>query len=140
MIMLLVSFPFVLLSNAIFSHNKQQSLAGAYAFGIVANIIFNILLVPRFGAVGSAFATFISTTIITIIVWRKMKKINYFEVFPDLKKILSSSALMAVSILLLNYLGISVILNILISSLLYVGVLLLFKEPILRELGTIVRK
>ena len=86
MLMLLISFPLVLLSNAIFAHNKQRSLAQAYSLGILANILFNLLLIPKFGAVGAAVATLVSTGTITIFIWRKLKITNDFEILPNLKK------------------------------------------------------
>ena len=137
MLMLLASFPLILLSNAIFAYNKQTNLALAYSSGVIANVILNLLLIPKFGAVGSAIATFISTTITTVIVWNKIKTINYFEVLPKLKKAFFATMVMIISIIMLKYLGINVILNIIISSVVYFCSLLLLKESIFVEIREI---
>lgn len=133
MLMLLVSFPLVLLSSAIFAYNRQKNIALAYLFGIISNISLNYFFIPILGATGAALATLISTAIITLIIWRKMKMINYFEILPKLKKIIASSVVMALSILILQYLEIKVVFNIIISSSIYFVILLLLKEPILKE-------
>ncbi|MEK9181590.1 MAG: flippase, partial [Patescibacteria group bacterium] len=134
MLMLLISFPLVLLSNAIFAHNKQKKLAPAYTFGILANILFNLLLIPKFGAVGAALATLVSTTIITIVIWRKLKIINYFEVMPKLKKSFFATLVMIFSIFIIKYLEVGVVLNIIVSAIIYFSTLLLQKESIFKDL------
>lgn len=139
MLMLLASFPLVLLSNAIFANNKQKDLVLAYLLGIIANVLLNFALIPKLGATGAALATLASTTVVTIIIWRKMKKINYFEVLPRLKKIFVATIIMAISILTLKYLAVGVILNTVISSLVYFVFLLLLKEPIIKEVGEVLR-
>jgi len=138
MVMLLVSFPLILLSNTIFVYNEQKKLAKAYIFGVVANVILNYLLIPKFGAIGAATALFVSTAIITFIMWVQMKKINNFETLPWLKEIIISIIAMTFSIFILKYFGVNVILNIIISSLIYLGILLLMKKSILMELREII--
>jgi O-antigen/teichoic acid export membrane protein len=140
MLMLLSSFPLVLLSNAIFAHNKQKELAPAYSLGIFANILFNLLLIPKFGAVGSAMATLVSTTIITIIIWRKLKAISYFEITPKLKKSFFATLIMILSIFIMKYFESNVTINISISGIVYISVLILLKESIFKEIKDFVAK
>lgn len=138
MIMLLVAFPMIIISNSIFSHNKQRDLASIYMAGIIANIFINLLLIPTFGAEGAAMATLISTTIMTFIVWQKMKIINDFNIFSKLKKILLITLLMVLATLTLKYLAINVILNIIISAFIYLILLITLKEPTLKEIRELV--
>lgn len=138
MAMLLSSFPLFLLSNVIFAYNKQKELVKAYSAGIIANILLNLLLIPKFGAIGSAIATLISTTTVTIIIWGKIKIISYYEILPKIKKYLVATLVMIFSILILKNLHINVIINIFISSLVYFASLLLFKESIFKELRDII--
>ncbi len=139
MLMLLISFPLVLLSNAIFAHNKQKQLAPAYSLGILANILFNLLLIPKFGAVGAAIATLVSTGTITIFIWRKLKIINDFEILPNLKKSLLATLIMICFIFIFKYFEMGVILNIFVSATAYFSALLLLKESIFKDLKEMVR-
>ncbi|MFZ2150116.1 MAG: flippase [Minisyncoccia bacterium] len=139
MLMLLISFPLVLLSNAIFAHNKQRNLAPAYTLGILANALFNLLLIPKFGAVGSAVATLVSTGTITIFIWVKLKKINDFTVLRNLKKSILATLVMVCFIFILKYLEVGVMFNILVSAVIYFATLLLLKESIFKDLREMVK-
>jgi len=136
-LVLIFSFPITILSNAIFAYNKQKSLIYAYLFGIIINILFNIILIPRFGAIGASISALLSTIVMTTVTWIKMKKINYFEVFPKLKKIFLSTFIMTISIISLKYFNVNVIINIILSSIIYFYVLYLIKESILKEVKKI---
>ncbi len=138
MLMLIVSFPITIMSNTIFSHNKQRSLATAYMAGIIFNIIINALLIPTMGAKGAALATLISTTIMAFIIWIKMKNISNFKILPKLKIIFLATLLMAILTLVLKYLGINVILNIITSSFIYLIILMIFKESTLIEIRELI--
>ncbi|MFA6520723.1 MAG: flippase [Candidatus Paceibacterota bacterium] len=139
MLMLLISFPLVLLSNAIFAHNKQRNLAPAYTFGIIANVIFNLLLIPKFGAVGSAVATLVSTGTITLFIWMKLKKINDFAVLKNLKKSFLATLVMICFIFIFKYFEVGVMQNIFVSAFVYFATLLLLKESIFKDLREMVR-
>src|SRR3989344_1442830 len=140
MLMLLISFPLVLLSNAIFAHNKQRSLAPAYSLGILANILFNLLLIPKFGAVGAAVATLVSTGTITVFIWMKLKTINDFAILKNLKKSFYATLIMICFIFLLKYFEVGVILNIIVSAIIYLFTLLLLKESIFKDIKEMIRK
>lgn len=140
MLILLISFPLIILSNTILALNKQKNLVQAYSFGIIINIIINILLIPKFGAVGSAIATLISTTTTTSIIWWKLKKINYFEILPLLKKTFLATFFMIIFTISFKYLKLHLLINVLISAILYLYFLYLLKEPILKEIETTIKQ
>lgn len=139
MLMLLFSFPLILLSNAIFAHNKQKKLVLVYSLGILANVLFNLLLIPKFGAVGSALATLVSTSIITIFIWIKLKTISDFEIMPKLKKSFFATLIMIFPIFIFKYFEINIIINIIISSIIYFFIILLLKESIFKEIKEIIK-
>jgi len=138
MLVLLVSFPLILLSNAVFAYNKQKGIAMAFLFGVITNVLLNLLLIPKFGAMGAIIATFISTTVIVFTIWKKMQKINNFEILSKLKKTIFSTIVMSLSILMLKYFDVNIILNIVISSLVYFSFLIILKETILKEARKII--
>ena len=134
MLMMLASFPLLLLSNAILTHNKQKELVPAYMLGILVNVLLNFLLIPQFGAVGSAVATLASTAAITAIILKKLKAISYFEIMPKLKIAFLATFVMALTTLTLKHFGVNFIVNVGTSSVIYFFVLFLLKEPTIREL------
>ncbi len=138
MIMLLVSFPLIVLINSIFVYNEQKKLVLVNILGVFVNVILNFFLIPKFGITGAAVATLASTASITLTMWRKMKKINYFGILPALKTVILPVVVMSLIILILKYFGIGVILNIIISSFIYFWILFLIKKSILTELKEIV--
>ena len=131
---LLVSFPLVLFLNSIFAYDGQKSIANAYFFGFIANIILNILFIPRFGAIGSAIATLIATIIITGLMWHKLKRITRFHVTPQLKGITLSSIAMMGSIVLCMFFEVTLIPTVCIAIFVYAGTILLIKDPLIEEL------
>jgi len=137
MIMLLVSFPLILLINSIFVYNQQKKLVAANIFGVIMNVILNFFLIPKFGITGAAVATLASTSMIAWTMWRKMKKINNFEILPTLKTVILPVMVMSLIILILKYFGIGVIFNIIISSAVYFWVLFSIKRSIFTELKEI---
>lgn len=133
MITILIDFPAVILSYAVFAYNRQKNLIIYSAIGGTANVILDFILIPRLGIAGSAWATLISQFLSNAYLWHVMKKINYFEVLPYLKKIIASSLIMTLVTISLLLLKTNLILNVLISAVVYFACLRLFKEPILKE-------
>lgn len=99
----------------------------------VVNIIFNILLIPKIGIIGAAFATIISYLILAVIVsyWAR-KEINYHIDIKFLFKVILASVLMSIIInFLIPYLKNTVTLTLLcipIGAIIYFIILMLFKS------------
>ncbi len=139
MLMLLVSFPIILLINAIFVYNKQSKLVFINILGVLANVFLNFLLIPKFGVTGAAIATLISSTIVTSVIWVKMKKINHFEILPSLKKIFMPTLIMILATLSFQYLGIHVLLNIFMSAIIYLFIIFIKEKSLIEEMKGIMR-
>lgn len=134
MLTLLTNFPSTLIGNALFAYDQQRQFIGFVALGTLSNVLLNFSLIPRFGIYGASVATILAQLLAVGFVWKKMKKINYFEVLPNLKKIISATIIMSLFVLVLKYLGVIFYLNIVFSALLYFFILYLLKEPILKEI------
>src|SRR3989344_1017327 len=80
---LLAVFPVGMIINAIFAYNRQNELIRFWAIGLVIDIALSLLLIPRWGITGAAWAVFITQLIVNIAIWRKMKKINDFSVMKE---------------------------------------------------------
>ena len=84
---ILIVYPSILITNAIFAHDHQKSFLVFVAAAAIGNIIFNFLLIPPFGIEGAAVSTIVTQFIANGLVWLKMRKINGFRVLPQFKKI-----------------------------------------------------
>ena len=137
LLMLLASFPLVLFSNSIFAYNGQNKLALMYGAGMLANALFNIILIPRFGAVGSAIATLISTLCITGLVWKRLYDLSRLEVLSRLGRSIIATILMGIALIGMQYAAFPFVAELLIAIVLYGGILWISKEPILREIPSL---
>jgi O-antigen/teichoic acid export membrane protein len=133
-----VDFNAVILMNAIFAYNKQKYLSIYTGIGAFLNVLLDLILIPRFGILGSAWATFFAQLISNIYLWQQMKKINYFQVLPHIKKPIFASILMGILAYILNLISIPVILNIFIAGTFYFAILYAIKEPAFQEIKNII--
>lgn len=129
----LVIFPGTLMYNSILAYNKQKKLAVYMTIAAIGNIIFNAILIPIYGIVGSAIATIAAQLLSNSLSWMMIKKINNFSTFRYLKKIAATAIIMGIFSVVANKFGLNVIINIILSAGLYAGMLYLLKEKIFNE-------
>ena len=134
---MLVNYPAMVISTAIFAYDRQKGLIIASLIGGISNVVLDIVLIQRFGIAGAAVATLIAQILSNWYLWHMMKKINYFSVIPKLKIIVAAGVIMASVTALLLALHINVLLNIALSAVVYFGVLMAFREPLLMEIKRI---
>ncbi|MCR4275176.1 MAG: flippase [Candidatus Wolfebacteria bacterium] len=134
---ILLEFPVIFIGNAIFAYNEQKKFIGFLTIGAISNVVFNWLLIPRYGIAGSAVATVIAQVFSMGFIWIKMKKINDFKIFSNLVKIVIATIIMSLFVWILKNSGINIFINIALSSLIYFGLLYILKEPLLNELKLI---
>ena len=123
-----------IVANAIFAHDRQKILIVTAAIGGVLNVLFDVLLIPHWGITGSAIATLIAQVISNWYLWRAMKKVSDFTIFPALRKIAIAGICMACFTLTLYALHTNVIINVLVSAGAYGFALYLLHEPLLTEI------
>ncbi len=136
---LIFDFPAALISSAIFAYDHQKSLIVTSALAGAVNVTLDLILIPPFGMLGSAVGTLITQIISNWYLWHVMKKINYFEVVPALKRSLVAGAVMGMTVAALAALHVHVILSVLAGGAVYALVLVALREPLLREMRSIVR-
>ena len=134
MLTLLFDFPFTIVSAGVFAYDHQKSLIISSAIGGVANVILDLIFIPRFGIAGSAVATLIAQGTSNWYLWHIMKRINYFSVLPHLGRVALSGLLMGVLAFILSSIGLNVLINIAISGIAYFAILKLTREPLINEL------
>jgi len=125
-------FPQTLITNAIFAYNRQKSFALIVALGAIGNLVLDIIFIPRFGIIGSATGTLITQAVITAMMWRAMKKINDFHVWPRLKKIALATFVMSAVAIFLTFSGVNVLANIILCAAVYAIVLIKLRESLIQ--------
>ncbi|MEX2410078.1 MAG: flippase [Candidatus Paceibacterota bacterium] len=130
----LIIFPGSLLKNYILAYDKQIKMVPIIGLGALLNVVMNLLLIPSLGIIGSAVATIIATSVLYSGIWVLANKINPFYMFNRLFKIIASSFVMVFFVLVFSAFGLNVVLNIVISSLIYFGVLYAWQEETLLEI------
>ncbi len=131
---LLFDFPASIIINALFAYDHQKSLIASSAYGAAVNIGLDLALIPFFGITGSAIATLIAQAVNNGYLWHSMKKINTFTIVGRLKKIAAGSIVMAAGAALFMAVGMNVILNIVLSTIVYFAMLRIWREPLLIEI------
>ena len=124
-------FPGNLFGNAIFAYNRQKTFLISLSLGGIGNIIFNLILIPPFGGIGSAVATIFAQILANGFNWYTMKKINNFKAIGYLLKIIGGAVIMGLTVWTLKILGVPVIVNILLGIIIYFLALILFREPLI---------
>ncbi len=139
MLTMLINFPVTILSGVIFAHNKQRSLMAYAVIGGVTNAVLDIIFIPRYGIIGSAIVTFMAQLAGNIYLWRVMRSVVKPSVIPRLKNILPATIVMAAFAFGLNTLGLPVLVTIAASVLVYFGMLLTLREPVIKEVRLILQ-
>lgn len=128
---LLAVFPVGMIINAIFAYNRQGELVPLWTAGLLIDIGLSLLLIPRFGITGAAWAVFITQFIINTLIWRKMKHINNFSVTQELRLIVLATFMMGVTIVLARQIGLPFLLVLPLAILAYFGSLIWSGENII---------
>ena len=134
-----INFTTAILSNAIFAYNRQKDLIKFAALGGIINIVLDLIFIPRFGILGSAWATFCAQLIGNFYLWNKMRQLNSFSILPKIKKVGAAALIMALAVFGLHRLGVNLFLNIAIGAAIYFAFLYFMKERLLRDIKFILR-
>jgi len=76
MMTVLIVFPSILITNAIFAYNQQRAFISAVFITLFGNIILNLLLIPQLSIAGAAISTLVIQIITNGLIWRKLQRIN----------------------------------------------------------------
>ncbi len=105
----------------LYAHEKEYFLIGRLILLSFLNVILNLLLITRFGVVGSAVATLITEVVNLVIVLRELK------IVYDIKWVVFCIPTFAIFSLILLFIHPELILMIVVSAFLYFGLLFFTK-------------
>jgi len=86
---ILIVYPASLLGYAIFAYDEQRNFIWFVAVAALGNVLFNFLLIPKFGIEGAAVSTILVQLLTNALIWNKVKKITHLTVWPQIKQYLS---------------------------------------------------
>jgi O-antigen/teichoic acid export membrane protein len=136
--MLLATFPMVIISSFIFTHNIHKKFV-LHTIGVaLLNIILNFIFIHKYGIYGAAVATAFSNFFLAVLIWVITKRKNYFEVLPHLNKIIIATLLMSFAVVISKQLGFGIFINIAVCVITYACMLYTLKEPMLAEIKKII--
>jgi len=135
----LIVFPFAMINNTILAHNKQSYFVRFFLLGAATNIIFNLLLIPRFGIAGASVATVLSQLVANALTLRAVKKLSTFSITRGLSRILLATGTMGAISWILSRSGVPVLLTLGVSAIAYLLFLIALREPLLRDMRQIFR-
>lgn len=136
---LLIDFPIVVLSAAMFAYDRQKNLIVYAGIGGAVNVVLNILLIPYFGIAGCAMATVIAQFLANVYLWSVMKRVNPFRIIPHLSRVFMATILMGIATLALTFAAIHIIGIIAIAIFLYFSLLYVLRDPLILEMQSILR-
>jgi len=139
MLTVMVNFPAVILTDAIFAYDKQKLLIVFSLIGGILNVVLDFILIPKYGIAGSAWTTLIAQSVANIYLWRKVNQVNAFSIFPHMKKIMLAALIMAGAAGVFSFLEFPVLITIGLASVLYFGILYSTKEPLIEEMKSAIR-
>lgn len=137
LVTMLVGFPCSIMLNAIFVFDHRKPLIVTSVIAGVSNVAFDLLFIPRWGITGSAIATLLAMTLSNGYAWYVTKKLVSFEVLPHLKRIFPASVAVGVIAIILAHLRFPVLIDITAGAIVYVLLLWILREPILRNVKAI---
>ena len=136
---LLLTLPLVfagtIIGSAIFACHKQKIFIVVYGLGALVNLLLDLLLIPKYGVGGSAVATLIAQIFSNGWLWIYTRKIIHFKLFSPSKKAVFASIGMGIACLLISLISPHVVFTIGFGGVIYLGLLVLQKEPLLQKLS-----
>ncbi len=134
LVTLIITYSSTIIGNLVLIYKQQKYFTIAMILGALVNVGLDLLLIPSFGIAGSVIATIGALTMIYGYLWHKVRQILPFKIMPFLPKIIVATCLMGLVTFALNLVEINFFMNIILSAFVYLGVLIIAREPLLDEL------
>lgn len=116
---------------------KEKYVLKATVYGAIINILLNIVLIPKYGASGASFSTLVAEIIVFWVIFASYKKV-FVKIFSDIEyfKIVMSSIIAAISILIINNYIKGYFLNLILGGIvffsIYIVILIILKEKFIK--------
>lgn len=133
-------FPLLFLTNALFALNNKRFFYNYLIFGVLTNVILNIILIPIMGITGCALSTLLVQIMLFIIASIKLKKEISLRILPYITKLICATIIMTLITTGLLSFGAHVVLTIFIGGIAYLLSLIALREPIMHKIISLIYK
>jgi O-antigen/teichoic acid export membrane protein len=113
---------------------KSKQIAYISLIAAITNVIFNLILIPKMGYIGAAYATLIAYFVYFLLSYIKTSDVKETRIHFSVNhfKILISSIIMTIAVLIVKYLlhlqpVAMVIIEVLVGSIVYIGMIIILK-------------
>lgn len=130
-------FPGTILSAILLAKDKQKVFIKSTFYGAIINIIFDFLLIPKYGIEGSAWATVLSQFVANGILFYTVNQEMSLKILNKLKKIILSLLIMTIFVLIFKMYSLPLLFIFLSSALTYFISLMVLKEEIIDDIKLI---
>ena len=137
---ILTAFPIGIIIHGIFAYDKQHILVPLWATGTLLNIGLNLLLIPRMGISGAAWASLITQIVINTPIWIYMRHLNHFSIGKKLLPIVLATTMMSIAIILVRQFEANIFVVVSTAILVYFGSLVFSGERPLLQLKEGIQK
>jgi O-antigen/teichoic acid export membrane protein len=134
-----LQFSATIVANAIFARDRHFELLRYAAVGTIANVVLNWVLIPPYGAAGSAVAMLLSRGMAIVGVLTLLRRIQPVPVLELVWRGMSATLIMAVGVGAAAHAGMNLWVSISLGVVLYLFALRAFKEPLLMEVGELLK-
>lgn len=115
--------------------NRTNEFTASVTLGAIINVILNFILIPRYKALGTCIATVIAEFIVTLVQYRYLRKNIRTKILLQsiIKYIVAGTIMFIVVRFIGTFMGAKIITTIvqgLIGAIIYITILILFKEEI----------
>jgi O-antigen/teichoic acid export membrane protein len=139
LVLIPLQFSATIAAYAIFARDRHFEMLRYIAVGTIANLALNWVLIPPYGAAGSAVAMLLSRGMAFVGVFTLLGRIQPVPVLELLWRGMSAAFIMAVGVGIAAYAGVNLWISISLGVVLYLFALLVFKEPLLVEGGELLK-
>jgi O-antigen/teichoic acid export membrane protein len=139
LVLIPLQFSATIAAYAIFARDRHFEMLRYIAVGTIANLALNWVLIPPYGAAGSAVAMLLSRGMAFVGVFTLLGRIQPVPVLELLWRGMSAAFIMAVGVGIAAYAGVNLWISISLGVVLYLFALHVFKEPLLVEGGELLK-
>ena len=118
---------------------KQNVFTKSVIVGCLVNVLFNSLLISKYGGMGAAVASVVAEGCVFLYQMKHFKKeFSLFEVMKlSVKNVISGVVMLVVVVIVTNYLSVSIwntMIEVLIGGVVYAGMLFILKDQFVKDL------
>ena len=138
MVGLFFTYPIVIFNCILISMDKLKPILYLAGIGLIANVISNLLLIPKFGYLGAAISTASSEILVFAVTMLYLDKVNKKLMLPGkMMRFFIATVIVVLILIIGNELGLSAVLVMGICAIAYVISLTLLKLVDMRRVGLI---